>query len=138
MSLINRAPKTREEWLRRHRRGQTDVVVTDEPEQERVYREHQVGCFPTFAIHTWGENLGPALCLYLHDLSELSSLFVLVRIPIQLRCLVQGANRQYMRDMILGANDGLVSMFLLVLGLAGGGLNTKALLLAGTVTRLCL
>lgn len=43
----------------------------------------------------------------------------------------QGANRQYMRDMILGVNDGLVSMFLLIIGLTGGGVGTVQLLLAG-------
>ena len=29
-----------------------------------------------------------------------------------------GAHRQYMRDIILGVNDGLVSIFLLVVGVA--------------------
>lgn len=43
----------------------------------------------------------------------------------------QGANRQYLRDMILGVNDGLVSMFLLVLGIGGGGLSSRDILLAG-------
>lgn len=35
-----------------------------------------------------------------------------------------GHTRQYWRDMILGVNDGLVSMFLLVAGVVGGGLAT--------------
>jgi VIT1/CCC1 family predicted Fe2+/Mn2+ transporter len=35
-----------------------------------------------------------------------------------------GETRQYWRDMILGVNDGLVSMFLLVAGVVGGGLAT--------------
>jgi VIT1/CCC1 family predicted Fe2+/Mn2+ transporter len=33
-----------------------------------------------------------------------------------------GQTRQYWRDMILGVNDGLVSMYLLVAGVVGGGL----------------
>ena len=40
-----------------------------------------------------------------------------------------GSSRQYMRDMILGVNDGLVSTFLLVAGVAGGGLSSKQILL---------
>lgn len=43
----------------------------------------------------------------------------------------QGSHRQYLRDMILGVNDGLVSMFLLILGIGGGGLSSKDILLAG-------
>ncbi len=39
--------------------------------------------------------------------------------------------RNYMRDVILGANDGLVSLFALVIGVAGGGQNPKIILLAG-------
>jgi predicted membrane protein (TIGR00267 family) len=39
--------------------------------------------------------------------------------------------RNYMRDLILGANDGLVSVFALVLGVAGGGFGPEAVLLAG-------
>lgn len=34
-----------------------------------------------------------------------------------------GETRQYWRDMILGVNDGLVSIFLLVVGVVGGGLD---------------
>ena len=34
-----------------------------------------------------------------------------------------GATRQYWRDIILGVNDGLVSVFLLVVGVVGGGLD---------------
>ncbi len=41
-----------------------------------------------------------------------------------------GSTRQYMRDIILGVNDGLVSMFLLVVGVVGGGLTTAQVLLA--------
>lgn len=41
-----------------------------------------------------------------------------------------GENRQYMRDIILGVNDGLVSMFLLVFGMAGGNANAHSILLA--------
>jgi VIT1/CCC1 family predicted Fe2+/Mn2+ transporter len=41
-----------------------------------------------------------------------------------------GENRQYMRDIILGINDGLVSMFLLVFGMAGGGSDSFHILLA--------
>ena len=42
-----------------------------------------------------------------------------------------GASRQYMRDIILGVNDGLVSTFLLVSGVVGGGLDSTAVLLTG-------
>ena len=42
-----------------------------------------------------------------------------------------GGNRQYMRDIILGVNDGLVSMFLLVAGVVGGGMTTRNVLLTG-------
>jgi VIT1/CCC1 family predicted Fe2+/Mn2+ transporter len=47
-----------------------------------------------------------------------------------------GSHRQYMRDIILGVNDGLVSMFLLVFGMYGGHANSHSILLAsisGTV-----
>lgn len=40
-----------------------------------------------------------------------------------------GSQRQYMRDVILGVNDGLVSTFLLVAGVVGGGLTTTQVLL---------
>jgi VIT1/CCC1 family predicted Fe2+/Mn2+ transporter len=40
-----------------------------------------------------------------------------------------GETRQYWRDIILGVNDGLVSMFLLVVGVVGGGLETGQVLL---------
>jgi vacuolar iron transporter family protein len=36
-----------------------------------------------------------------------------------------GGSRQYWRDIILGVNDGLVSTFLLVAGVAGGGMSTS-------------
>jgi VIT1/CCC1 family predicted Fe2+/Mn2+ transporter len=42
-----------------------------------------------------------------------------------------GRNRQYLRDMILGVNDGLVSMLLLVAGVVGGGLSARNVLLTG-------
>jgi VIT1/CCC1 family predicted Fe2+/Mn2+ transporter len=42
-----------------------------------------------------------------------------------------GPTRQYMRDIVLGVNDGLVSIFLLVVGVVGGGLATREVLLAG-------
>eukprot|EP00455_Lapot_gusevi_P054233 TRINITY_DN864_c0_g1_i3.p2 TRINITY_DN864_c0_g1~~TRINITY_DN864_c0_g1_i3.p2 ORF type:complete len:305 (+),score=128.06 TRINITY_DN864_c0_g1_i3:98-916(+) len=41
-----------------------------------------------------------------------------------------GENRQYMRDIILGINDGLVSMFLVCFGMAGGGADSRSILLA--------
>lgn len=41
-----------------------------------------------------------------------------------------GPSRQYMRDIILGINDGLVSVFLLVAGVVGGGLVARDVLLA--------
>lgn len=40
-----------------------------------------------------------------------------------------GETRQYWRDMILGINDGLVSIFLLVAGVVGGGLGVNQVLL---------
>jgi predicted membrane protein (TIGR00267 family) len=40
-----------------------------------------------------------------------------------------GQSRQYIRDIILGVNDGLVSTFLLVAGVVGGGLATGQVLL---------
>lgn len=40
-----------------------------------------------------------------------------------------GKHRQYWRDIILGVNDGLVSMFLLVAGVVGGGMATRNILL---------
>jgi len=42
-----------------------------------------------------------------------------------------GDSRQYWRDIILGVNDGLVSTFLLVVGVVGGGLNNSQVLLTG-------
>jgi VIT1/CCC1 family predicted Fe2+/Mn2+ transporter len=42
-----------------------------------------------------------------------------------------GSHRQYWRDIILGVNDGLVSMFLLVAGVVGGGMATRSVLLTG-------
>lgn len=42
-----------------------------------------------------------------------------------------GATRQYMRDIILGVNDGLVSTFLLVSAVVGGGLTATQVLLTG-------
>lgn len=50
-----------------------------------------------------------------------------------------GANQQYWRDIILGVNDGLVSTFLLVAGVAGGGLSSSDILMtaiAGSVAGL--
>jgi vacuolar iron transporter family protein len=40
-----------------------------------------------------------------------------------------GQHRQYWRDIILGVNDGLVSTFLLVAGVCGGGLTSVDILL---------
>jgi VIT1/CCC1 family predicted Fe2+/Mn2+ transporter len=42
-----------------------------------------------------------------------------------------GDTRQYWRDIVLGVNDGLVSMVLLVAGVVGGGLNAGQVLLTG-------
>ena len=42
-----------------------------------------------------------------------------------------GETRQYWRDIILGVNDGLVSIFLLVVGVLGGGLSARQVLLTG-------
>ncbi len=41
-----------------------------------------------------------------------------------------GATRQYWRDAVLGVNDGLVSVFLLVTGVVGAGLDPDEILLA--------
>jgi len=40
-----------------------------------------------------------------------------------------GSSRQYWRDIILGVNDGIISTFLLVVGVAGGGLTSEDMLL---------
>lgn len=40
-----------------------------------------------------------------------------------------GASRQYWRDIILGVNDGIISTFLLVTGVSGGGLSSKDILM---------
>jgi len=41
-----------------------------------------------------------------------------------------GAHRQYWRNIILGVNDGLlISTFLLITGVAGGGLSSQQILL---------
>ncbi len=42
-----------------------------------------------------------------------------------------GTTRQYWRDIVLGVNDGLVSMLLLVAGVVGGGLDAAQVLLTG-------
>lgn len=42
-----------------------------------------------------------------------------------------GMTRQYWRDIILGVNDGLVSMLLLAAGVVGGGLDADQVLLTG-------
>lgn len=42
-----------------------------------------------------------------------------------------GESRPYWRDIILGVNDGLVSMLLLVAGVVGGGLDADQVLLTG-------
>ena len=42
-----------------------------------------------------------------------------------------GESRRYWRDIILGVNDGLVSTFLLIAGVVGGGLSVRAVLLTG-------
>jgi vacuolar iron transporter family protein len=42
-----------------------------------------------------------------------------------------GETRQYWRDIILGVNDGLVSMVLLVAGVVGGGLSGAQILITG-------
>ncbi len=44
-----------------------------------------------------------------------------------------GESRPYLRDMVLGVNDGLVSIFLLVAGLVGGRLGSSEVLLGGLV-----
>lgn len=42
-----------------------------------------------------------------------------------------GETRQYWRDIILGVNDGLVSIYLLVVGVVGGGFDSPQVLLTG-------
>ncbi|MXY75364.1 MAG: hypothetical protein F4Y83_10715 [Acidimicrobiia bacterium] len=44
-----------------------------------------------------------------------------------------GETRPYLRDVILGVNDGLVSILLLVAGLVGGQVGSSAVLLGGLV-----
>ncbi len=44
-----------------------------------------------------------------------------------------GESRPYLRDAVLGVNDGLVSIFLLVAGLVGGKLGSSGVLLGGLV-----
>jgi len=51
----------------------------------------------------------------------------ITRHPAQYEHLIK--TRQYYRDMVLGVNDGLVSTFLLVAGVVGGGMDVKAILL---------
>lgn len=43
----------------------------------------------------------------------------------------QGPGRQYVRDVVLAVNDGLVSIFLLVAGVVGGGFDANDVFLAG-------
>jgi hypothetical protein len=45
-----------------------------------------------------------------------------------------GESGLYLRDVILGLNDGLVSMFLLLLGISGGGVKATEV---GTAQPLC-
>ena len=45
-----------------------------------------------------------------------------------------GESRQYIRDIILGVNDGLVSTFLLVAGVVGGGLTSSQVLLTAVAS----
>jgi vacuolar iron transporter family protein len=52
-------------------------------------------------------------------------------VPIKNKLNHLGGHRQYWRDIILGVNDGLVSTFLLVMGVSGGGLSSKDILLTG-------
>jgi len=42
-----------------------------------------------------------------------------------------GEGSQYIRDFILGVNDGLISTLLLVFGIVGGGADARTVLLAG-------
>ncbi|MEX2655082.1 MAG: VIT1/CCC1 transporter family protein [Acidimicrobiia bacterium] len=42
-----------------------------------------------------------------------------------------GESRQYWRDIILGVNDGLVSMVLLVIGIVGAGLSREDVIVTG-------
>ena len=42
-----------------------------------------------------------------------------------------GETRQYWRDIILGVNDGLVSMVLLVIGVVGAGLPREDVIITG-------
>jgi VIT1/CCC1 family predicted Fe2+/Mn2+ transporter len=52
------------------------------------------------------------------------------RAPVSFRAHT-GPARRYTRDIILGVNDGLVSIFLLIAGVVGGGLSADQVLLAG-------
>jgi VIT1/CCC1 family predicted Fe2+/Mn2+ transporter len=48
----------------------------------------------------------------------------------------QGPHRQYIRDIVLGVNDGLVSTLLLVAGVVGGGLDGDSVLIAALAAAL--
>ena len=55
-----------------------------------------------------------------------------------------GRHRQYWRDIMLGVNDGLISTFLLIAGVSGGGLSVESILLtsisgsiAGAISMAC-
>ena len=40
--------------------------------------------------------------------------------------------RHYIRDLVYGANDGLITTFAVVVGAVGGGLSPRAMLILGT------
>lgn len=44
---------------------------------------------------------------------------------------IVGTARHYIRDLVYGANDGLITTFAVVAGVAGGGLTPRALLIVG-------
>ena len=44
--------------------------------------------------------------------------------------------RHYIRDLVYGANDGLITTFAVVAGVAGGGLSSRALLILGVANLL--
>jgi len=46
-----------------------------------------------------------------------------------------GIARHYIRDLVYGANDGLITTFAIVAGVTGGGLTPRAMLILGAAVR---
>jgi len=50
---------------------------------------------------------------------------------------VRATAQHYLKDMVYGANDGLVTTFAVVAGVEGGALTRRAVLIVPTRTRAC-